>query len=112
MSSWDSLRGPGQELVSLAGLLGFSCLALCCSAPLSLGRLKGGKCHSCPQAEQEVRSGTLQAGSPHLCPWECHGENNSGKWKLISSNQHGFMKGKAGLTNSIAFYNEVTILVD
>lgn len=31
---------------------------------------------------------------------------------MIKSSQHGFAKGKSGLTNLGAFYNDVTILLD
>lgn len=32
--------------------------------------------------------------------------------KVIMSNQHGFMKGKSCLTNVIAFYNEMSGVMD
>lgn len=32
--------------------------------------------------------------------------------KVIGSHQHGFMKGESCLTNLIACYDEVTVLVD
>lgn len=58
MSSWDALGDQGRGLC-LMGLLGFYCLALCCSASLCLERLEEGKCHSCLQEEQEEKSGKL-----------------------------------------------------
>ena len=32
--------------------------------------------------------------------------------EVIGDSQHGFIKGKSCLTNSVAFYNSVTVLVD
>lgn len=68
---------------------------------------------------QEWESEELQAGEPHLDPWERNGARNPGNHFQIHERQESdwsrsskFMKRKLYLTNLVAFFDEMTRLAD